>query len=149
MSFLRVHHNASVFPSIFIFLTCTAALLLAHCSVCEPWRFFFKGFSLLTRLFTVLEIKSQLLKNHMPIILALKYKLFHQINTIYLILCQKVLASWEFIGNMYLHVNKWSTFVAEVSENSRSRELSTRVSFICSRSTTRNDFLKSRSRLET
>ena len=37
----------------------------------------------------------------------------------------------------------------EVSENSRSREFSTRVSFIFSRSTTRNDFLKSRSRLET
>ena len=38
---------------------------------------------------------------------------------------------------------------SEVSENSRSREFSTRVSFIFSRSTTRNDFLKSRSRLET
>ena len=38
---------------------------------------------------------------------------------------------------------------AEVSENSRSREFSTRVSFIFSRSTMRNDFLKSRSRLET
>ena len=37
----------------------------------------------------------------------------------------------------------------EISENSRSREFSTRVSFIFSRSTTRNDFLKSRSRLET
>ena len=37
----------------------------------------------------------------------------------------------------------------EVSENSRSREFSMRVSFIFSRSTTRNDFLKSRSRLET
>ena len=37
----------------------------------------------------------------------------------------------------------------EVSENSRSQEFSTRVSFIFSRSTTRNDFLKSRSRLET
>ena len=40
-------------------------------------------------------------------------------------------------------------FKPEVSENSRSREFSTRVSFIFSRSTTRNDFLKSRSRLET
>ena len=50
----------------------------------------------------------------MPIILALKYKLFHQIKTIYLILCQKVLASWEFIGNMYLHVNKWSTLVGTI-----------------------------------
>ena len=38
---------------------------------------------------------------------------------------------------------------AEVSENSRSREFSTRVTFIFSRSTTRSDFLKSRSRLET
>ena len=40
-------------------------------------------------------------------------------------------------------------FETEVSENSRSREFSTRVSFIFSRSTTRNDFLKSRSHLET
>ena len=40
-------------------------------------------------------------------------------------------------------------FESEVSENSRSREFLTRVSFIFSRSTTRNDFLKSRSRLET
>ena len=37
-------------------------------------------------------------------------------------------------------------YTSEVNENSRSR---TRVSFIFSRSTTRNDFLKSRSRLET
>ena len=44
-------------------------------------------------------------------ILALKYKLFHQIMTVYLILYQKVLASLKFIGNMYLHVHKWSTFV--------------------------------------
>merc|ERR1711994_1092140 len=41
-----------------------------------------------------------------------------------------------------------ASFRAEVSENSRSREFSTRVSFIFSRSTTRNDFLESRSRLE-
>ena len=37
---------------------------------------------------------------------------------------------------------------SELNKNSRSREFSTRVSFIFSRSTTRNDFLKSRSRLE-
>ena len=35
---------------------------------------------------------------------------------------------------------------SEVSENSRSREFSRRAGFIFSRSTTRNDFLKSRSR---
>ena len=40
----------------------------------------------------------------------------------------------------------FSWFKAEVSENSRSREFSTRVSFIFSRSTTRNDFLKILSR---
>ena len=42
-----------------------------------------------------------------------------------------------------------ASFRAEVSENSRSREFSTRVSFIFSRSTTRNEFLKYQSRLET
>ena len=49
----------------------------------------------------------------------------------------------------FLFTFSLQTSKAEVSENSRSREFSTRVSFIFSRSTTRNDFLKSRSCLET
>ena len=45
--------------------------------------------------------------------------------------------------------SKKSIWVVEFNENSRSRELSTRVSFIFSRSATRNAFLKSLSRLKT
>ena len=54
---------------------------------------------------------------------------------------------------LWIHITRWSMqtppFEPEVSKNSQSREFSTRVSFIFSRSTTRNDFLKSWSRLET
>ena len=46
---------------------------------------------------------------------------------------------------------KWNWLSSRISgiKNSRSREFATRVSFIFTRSTTRNDFHKSRSRLET
>ena len=76
-----------------------------------------------------------------------------------------VKSSWRifiFCTNIVLQVcPRWSStllyyislsvdqYRAEVSESSRSREFSTRVSFIFSRSTTRTDFLQSRSRLET
>ena len=59
--------------------------------------------------------------------------------------------SWsKFKGTrlIFLHLST-SRFDSEVSENSRSREFSTRVSFIFSRSTTRYYFLKSRPCLET
>ena len=60
--------------------------------------------------------------------------------------CQRLLALLLHRGHLQVQ-DDW--LKAEVSENSRSREFSTRVSIIFSRSTTRNGFLKSRSRLET
>ena len=68
---------------------------------------------------------------------------------IFLIFLEKVELDWLCVWLCLSSLRSLSLLVAEVSENSRSREFSTRVSFIFSRSTTRNDFLKSRSRLET
>ena len=59
---------------------------------------------------------------------------------------RKIMLQFFYNGYGRIYAKRYE---AEVSENSRSREFSTRVSFIFSRSTTRNDFLKSRSRLET
>ena len=61
------------------------------------------------------------------------------------------LTNHTFGNNLHCGAFNFSHYllISDFNENSRSREFSTRVSSIFSRSTTRNDFLKSRSRLET
>ena len=63
--------------------------------------------------------------------------------------CNRALKSGDHSGEKPKTTYLQSKDVSEVSKNSWSRKFSTRVSFIFSRSTTRNDFHKSRSRLET